>query len=578
MREIITGAEALIRSLEAEGVDLVFGYPGGAILPVYDRLYDHTDKLRHVLVRHEQGAIHAAQGYARATNRPGVVIVTSGPGAANVITGLGDALVDSTPVVVISGQVGSRFLGSDAFQETDVVGITQPITKWALQVRSAEDIPAAVARAFYLARSGRPGPVVLDIAKDAQLGELEWHYEPLRFIRSYNPRPVVSPADLVDAAAMLNSARRPLILAGHGVMISGAEAELAGLAEKAGIPVATTLLGLSVMPTQHPLNKGMLGMHGNIGPNFLTNEADVILAVGIRFDDRVTGDTDFYAKNAKIIHVDIDASEFNRNVKVTKTIHADARDALRQFIPLVDDARHDDWAARFDICNAVEADYVKARELHHDGRLTMGEVIDAVSREVGHDAVLVTDVGQNQMMSARYFSFTRPRSIITSGGLGTMGFGLPAAIGAKMAEPERTVCYFGGDGGFQMTIQELGTIMQYGTAVKMVVLNNNFLGNVRQWQELFFNRRFSQTPMSNPDFCAIASAYGIRSRRVESRDDLADAVAEMIAFDGPFLLDVHVDETDNVFPMIPAGSHLENIMLDKDTYFAFPENHHNDKQ
>jgi len=571
MREMITGAEALLRALEAEEVDLVFGYPGGAILPVYDRLYDHTDKIRHVLVRHEQGAIHAAQGYARVSNRPGVVIVTSGPGAANVITGLSDALLDSTPVVVISGQVGSRFLGSDAFQETDVVGITQPITKWALQVRRPEDIPAAVARAFYLARTGRPGPVVLDIARDAQVGELEWHYEPLKFIRSYDPRPVVSPAELVAAAEMLNSAQRPMILAGHGVMISGAEAELTELAEKADIPVATTLLGLSVIPTAHPLNKGMLGMHGNIGPNYLTNRADVILAVGMRFDDRVTGDTDHYAKNAKIIHIDIDSSEFNRNVKVARTIHADARDALRQLIPLVDSARRSDWTACFDVCNAIERDCVKTRELHHGGRLTMGEVVDAVSREVEHDAVLVTDVGQNQMMSARYFSYTRPRSIVTSGGLGTMGFGLPAAIGAKMARPDRTVCYFGGDGGFQMTIQELGTIMQYGTAVKMVVLNNNFLGNVRQWQDLFFNKRFSQTPMANPDFCTVASAYGIKSRVVTRREDLKEAVAEMIAYDGPFLLDVLIDETDNVFPMIPAGGRLENIMLDKDTRFVYPE-------
>lgn len=568
---MITGAEALLRALEAEGVDLVFGYPGGAILPVYDRLYDHTDKIKHVLVRHEQGAIHAAQGYARVTNRPGVVIVTSGPGAANVITGLSDALVDSTPVVVISGQVGSRFLGSDAFQETDVVGITQPITKWALQVRRPEDIPAAVARAFYLARTGRPGPVVLDIAKDAQIGELEWHYEPMKFIRSYNPRPVVSPSELVAAADMLNSAKRPMILAGHGVMISGAEEELVELAEKADIPVATTLLGLSVIPTGHPLNKGMLGMHGNIGPNFLTNDADVILAVGMRFDDRVTGDTDHYAKNAKIIHIDIDSSEFNRNVKVARTIHADARDALRQLIPLVDSTKRPDWTARFDVCNAVEKECVKERELHHDGKLTMGEVIDAVSREVGHDAVLVTDVGQNQMMSARYFSYTSPRSIVTSGGLGTMGFGLPAAIGAKMAQPERTVCFFGGDGGFQMTIQELGTIMQYGTAVKMVVLNNHFLGNVRQWQDLFFNKRFSQTPMANPDFCAIASAYGIKNRKVENREELKDAVAEMIAYDGPFLLNVLVEETDNVFPMIPAGGNLKNIMLDKDNHFVYPE-------
>lgn len=415
-REIISGAEALMRALVAEGVDLVFGYPGGAILPVYDALYDYQDRLHHILVRHEQGAIHAAEGYARATNRPGVAIVTSGPGVANVITGLADAVMDSTPVVVISGQVGNAMLGSDAFQETDVVGITHPITKWALQVRNAEDIPAAVAKAFYIARTGRPGPVVLDISKDAQVGKLEWHYEPTRFIRSYNPRPKLKQANIEKAAEMLNNAERPLILAGHGIMISEAEEELKALAEKAGIPVATTLLGLSTLPSSHPLNKGMLGMHGNIGPNYLTNQADVILAIGMRFDDRVTLDTNRYARQAKKIHIDIDRSEFHRHVPVDLKIHADAKDALQALLPLVKPNAHHAWSERFDICNRAEDKLVKDTELHHDGPLTMGEVAAAITRATDDEAVLVTDVGQNQMMSARYFRYERPRSIITSGG------------------------------------------------------------------------------------------------------------------------------------------------------------------
>lgn len=569
MSETITGAEALLKSLTEEGVDLVFGYPGGQILPVYDKLYDYQDKIRHILVRHEQGAIHAAQGFARVTNRPGVVIVTSGPGAANLITGLSDAQMDSTPLVVISGQVSAKYLGSDAFQETDVVGITQPITKWALQVRRAVDIPAAVARAFYIASSGRPGPVVLDIARDAQVGEVEWDgYKKLRFIRSYNPRPTVAPADIVNAAALINSAKRPLILAGHGIMISGAEAELRALAEKADIPVASSLLGLSTMPSGHPLYKGMLGMHGNIGPNYLTNSADVIIAIGLRFDDRITGDTSRYATRAKIIHIDIDSSEFNRNVKVHSTIHGDARDALMQLTPLVEAARHPEWLAEFDRLNAIEEEKVKRPELHHEGPLTMGEVADCVSRAAGDDAILVTDVGQNQMMSARYFRFAMPRSIVTSGGLGTMGFGLPAAIGAKLGAPGRTVCYFSGDGGFQMTIEELGTIMQYATPVKMIVLNNSFLGNVRQWQELFYGSRFSQTPMINPDFCMIASAYGIPAEEVADREQLQGAVERMLHHDGPYLLNVRIDPCGMVFPMIPAGKCVTDIMLSRHEQLA----------
>ncbi|MCM1222908.1 MAG: biosynthetic-type acetolactate synthase large subunit [Lachnospiraceae bacterium] len=569
MSEIITGAEALLKSLVAEGVDLVFGYPGGQILPVYDKLYDYQDKINHILTRHEQGAIHAAQGFARVTNRPGVVIVTSGPGAANLITGLSDAQMDSTPLVVISGQVSAKFLGSDAFQETDVVGITQPITKWALQVRRAVDIPAAVARAFYIASTGRPGPVVLDIARDAQVGEIEWSgYKKLNFIRSYNPRPKAVPADIVKAANIINSAQRPLILAGHGVMISGAEEELRQMAEKGGIPVASTLLGLSNMPSGHPLYKGMLGMHGNIGPNYLTNSADAIIAIGMRFDDRITGDTNRYAKQAKIIHIDIDSSEFNRNVKVDHAIQGDARDALMQLIPLIEPAKHAEWLSEFDRLNAIEDEKVKRPELQHDGPLTMGETVKCVSDRAGGDAILVTDVGQNQMMAARYFSFSKPRSIVTSGGLGTMGFGLPAAIGAKMGAPERTVCYFSGDGGFQMTIEELGTIMQHGTAVKMIVLNNSFLGNVRQWQELFYGARFSQTPMLNPNFCMIARAYGIEAEDVDDREGLSAAVERMLKHNGPYMLNVRIASEGMVFPMIPAGQSVVDIMLSREERFS----------
>lgn len=564
----ITGAEALIKSLIAEGVDTVFGYPGGAIIPVYDKLYDYTDRLNHILVRHEQGATHAAQGYARVTGRPGVVIVTSGPAATNVITGLSDSLMDSTPLVVITGQVASKFLGSDAFQETDVVGVTQPITKWSYQVRSAEEIPWAVARAFYIARSGRPGPVVIDLAKDAQVQSLEWKHQKCEFIRSYIPYPEIKQKDVERVAELINASQRPMILSGHGVMISNAEPQLAQLAEKAEIPVAATLLGLSTMPSAHPLFKGMLGMHGNIEPNVNTNRADLLIAIGMRFDDRVTGNVDTYAPQAKIVHIDIDSSEFDKNIKATATIHGDAREVLERLIPLVKSTRHTEWIESFERPAKVEFEKVVKREVFPtEGGMTMGEVVNKVSVATGDRAVLVTDVGQNQMFSARYFRYTEPRSILTSGGLGTMGFGLPASIGAKIGAPERTVCFFSGDGGLQMTIQELGTIMQYGVDVKIILLNNNFLGNVRQWQSLFFNNRFSQTPLVNPDFVAVANAYGIAAENVETRADLDDAVKRMLAHKGAYLLNVNIDETDMVFPMTPAGGNVDHIMLNANEFY-----------
>ncbi|WP_289755163.1 biosynthetic-type acetolactate synthase large subunit [Muribaculum intestinale] len=562
MMEKISGGDALIRSLICEGVDIVFGYPGGSIMPVYDRLYDYQDKLRHILVRHEQGATHAAQGYARVSGRTGVVIVTSGPAATNVVTGLSDALMDSTPMVVITGQVATPFLGFDAFQETDVVGITQPITKWSYQIRRAEDVAWAVARAFYIASTGRPGPVVLDITKDAQVGLTDFQFKKCDYIRSYTPYPAIDMGDVEQVAEMINSAQRPMILSGHGVMISGAEAELAALAEKAEIPVAATLLGLSTIPSAHPLYKGMLGMHGNIGPNVNTNRADLIIAVGMRFDDRITGNVKAYAPQARIVHIDIDASEFDKNIATHATIHGDAKAALQALLPLVKENTHRQWLAEFDEPARVEYEKVVMREVHPaEGRMTMGEVVNNVSKATGHKAIVVTDVGQNQMFSARYSRFTESRSIVTSGGLGTMGFGLPAAIGAKMGAPERTVVFYTGDGGLQMTIQELGTIMEYGTDVKLVLLNNNFLGNVRQWQSLFFNDRFSQTPLLNPDFVMIAKAYGIAAESVATREELPGAIERMLAHDGAYLLDVNIDETDMIFPMTPAGAHVDHVMI-----------------
>lgn len=567
MSEKITGAEALFRSLLEEGVDLIFGYPGGSIMPVYDKLYDYQDRIKHILVRHEQGATHAAQGYARVTGRPGVVIVTSGPAATNAITGLSDAMMDSTPMVVITGQVATSALGSDAFQETDVMGITQPIAKWSYQIRRAEDVPWAVARAFYIASTGRPGPVVLDFAKNAQVGLMDWNYEKCRFIRSYIPYPEIAQEDVERVAEMINAAERPMILSGHGIMISEAEKELAELAEKADIPVTATLLGLSTIPSDHPLYKGMLGMHGNVGPNVNTNRADLIIAVGMRFDDRVTGDTTKYAPQAKIVHIDIDASEFDKNIKTDATIHGDAREVLERLIPLVKEAKHTEWVKSFDDANAVEQEKVVKREVFPDeptGPMRMGEVAYKVSKATGDRAICVTDVGQNQMFSSRYFRYTEPRSLITSGGLGTMGFGLPAAIGAKMAAPDRTVCFFTGDGGLQMTIQELGTILEYKTDVKIILLNNNFLGNVRQWQEMFFNRRFSQTPLVNPDFVAIAKAYGIEAENVDSREQLDAAIERMVNHKGAYLLNVNIEEDDKIFPMTPPGASVDTILLTPD--------------
>lgn len=566
MSERITGAEAICRALLAEGVDTIFGYPGGQIMPFYDKLYDFTDSLRHILTRHEQGAVHAAQGYARASGRVGVVTVTSGPAATNVITGLGDANIDCTPIVVITGQVGVASLGTDAFQETDVIGITQPITKWAYQIRRPEEIPKAMARAFYIATTGRPGAVVLDITRDAQVGTLDWSYKKTNYIRSYNPAPELQPGEIISAAALINRSERPLILSGHGVMLSEAETDLLALAEKADIPVATTLLGLSTIPSEHPLNKGMVGMHGNIGPNIATNNADVILAVGMRFDDRVTGVIKSYAPQAKIIHIDIDSAEFNKNVKAHIAIHADAKTALRALLPQINKADRKEWLTTFERPENVEQAEVIEREtdpkdLGPESPMRMGEVVRKLSEATGNKAIVVTDVGQNQMMSARYSSYTMPKSMITSGGLGTMGFCLPAAIGAKLAEPSREVLAFMGDGGFQMTMQELGTILEYRIGVKMVLLNNNYLGNVRQWQAMFYNNRFSATPMVNPDFVAIAAAYGIPAENVSCRAELDSAIARMAAHDGAYLLNVNIDPTDMVFPMVTPGSAIDNILI-----------------
>lgn len=570
MNNIFTGSEILIKALIEQGVDKVFGYPGGTIMPVYDKLYDFSDKIRHYLARHEQGAIHAAEGFARASGKTGVVIATSGPGAMNLLTGLNDALMDSTPIVAITGQVQSALLGKDAFQESDVVSVTLPVTKWAIQVRKPEDISKAVARAFYIANSGRPGPVVIDLAKDAQTGTAEYHYEPCNFIRSYNPDPDI-PSEIIEKVAeLINNAERPMILSGHGVTISKAENLLLELAENGDIPVACTMLGLSSIPTGHRLNKGMLGMHGNLGPNINTNKADVIIAIGMRFDDRVTGDVKKYAPDAKIIHIDIDSSEFDKTVRSDVHVHASADKALRSILPRIKKNNHSAWVDSFTHHEEVEQERVKNREINassSDGKMLMGEVVNKVSKAFGDDAILVTDVGQNQMFSVRYFGYKKPRSVISSGGLGTMGFGLPAAIGAKIAEPERDVVLFTGDGGFQMTMQELGMIMEYNVKLKIVILNNNFLGNVRQWQHLFFNGRFSATPMINPDFATLASSYGIAAEDVAHRDNLEEAVKRMVSHDGPYLLNVNIDETDMVFPMTPGGHGVDEILLNEKEYY-----------
>ena len=562
-KNLITGAEALMRSLLHHGVDTLFGYPGGSIMPVFDALYDYRDRLNHILVRHEQGAVHAAQGYARASGRVGVCLVTSGPGATNTITGVADAMIDSTPIVVIAGQVGTTFLGTDAFQEVDLVGVTQPITKWSYQIRRAEDVAWAVARAFYIANSGRPGPVVLDFAKNAQVDKAEYIPTEIDFIRSYVPVPDTDPNAIKDAARLINKAKRPLVLVGHGVEIGNAQCELREFIEKADLPAASTLLGLSVLPTDHPLNKGMLGMHGNLGPNVNTNLCDVLIAVGMRFDDRVTGDLSTYAKQAKIIHFDIDPSEIDKNVKVDVAVLGDCKDTLRAVTELLDKAEHREWNESFEEYERMEQEKVIEPELHPLSEvMCMGEVVRAVSEATSHDAILVTDVGQNQMMAARYFKFKRERSIITSGGLGTMGFGLPAAIGATFGDPERTVCVFMGDGGLQMNIQELGTIMEQRAPVKMICLNNNYLGNVRQWQAMFFNHRYSFTPMMNPDYMKIAAAYDIPSMRAFNREELRQGIAKMLSSEGPFLLEACVAEEGNVLPMTPPGCPVNQMLLE----------------
>lgn len=559
----VSGAEALVRSLLAEGVDTLFGYPGGAIMPVYDALHGFRDQLRHVLVRHEQGAIHAAQGYARASGRTGVCLATSGPGAANLVTGIADAQIDSTPVVCITGQVHSALLGSDAFQEIDILNVTAPLTKWNVQVTRAEDLPAAVARAFYLARTGRPGPVLIDLTKDAQVALLDFRYEPCTRVRAYVPRPRVSEASLEAAARLLDAAQKPLVVVGQGVVLSGAEAELLALAERTGAPVASTLLGLGALPTDHPQWVGMVGMHGRYGANVKTNECDVLLALGMRFDDRVTGDLSRYAKQAKVIHVELDAAEIGKNVLPTVALHGDAKEVLAALLPRLGARRRDAWLAEFRACDAIEHEKVVQRDLYPEGpQLRMGEVVRVLAEKTHGEAIVVTDVGQHQMFAARYSAFIRPRSCVTSGGLGTMGFALPAAIGAKLARPERTVVAVIGDGGFQMTTQELGTAVQAGAAVKLVILDNCFLGMVRQWQELFFDSRYSETAMQNPDFCKLAEAYGVPALRVEARGDLGAAVDAMLASPGPFLLHVVVEREANVFPMVPAAASVSEVRLE----------------
>jgi acetolactate synthase I/II/III large subunit len=562
-KRMVTGAQGLLLSLLEEGVDTIFGYPGGAIMPIYDALYDFQDQLRHLLVRHEQGGAHAAQGYARISGKPGVCFATSGPGATNLITGIADAQIDSTPIVCITGQVPSHLLGTDAFQETDVLGVTMPVTKWSYQVTRAEEIPEAIAKAFYIATSGRPGPVLIDITKDAQNAKFEYSYQKCQKINSYFPVPKLNQQDLQAAADLINQAKKPYIIWGQGVLLANAQQELRALVEKTGIPAAWTILGLSALPTDHPLNVGMLGMHGNYGPNVKTNECDVMIAIGMRFDDRVTGDLKRYARQAKIVHIEIDAAEINKNVRADVAVHADAKEALQALLPLVNENRHEAWVQEFKDCARIEFDKVMKPEMYPEtGQIKMAEAMRHLSELSEGQAVLVTDVGQHQMIAMRYYNFKQTRSNITSGGLGTMGFCLPAAMGAKIGAPDRQVVAVIGDGGFQMTVQELGCIFQYQIGVKVVILNNNFLGMVRQWQQLFHQKRYSSTEMVNPDFVGIGQAYGVTSRKVTERQDLADAVRTMLEHQGPYLLEVVVEKEDNVFPMVPAGESVANIRLE----------------
>ena len=568
MGQILTGAEILLESLIAEGVDTIFGYPGGQILSVYDKLYSYTDRLNHILVRHEQGAVHAAQGYARASSRPGVVMVTSGPGATNVITGIADAMIDSTPIVVIAGQVGTAQLGTDAFQETDLVGMTAPISKWVYQIKEASEVAEAVAKAFHIATTGRPGPVVLDFTKTAQVGSAEYKFRKCDFIRSYVPVPTPDSAAIDEAVRLIDEAERPLVIFGQGIILSHAEEQLKAFLKKGGIPATSTLLGLSALPSDFPYYIGMAGMHGNVAPNMMTQRCDLLIAVGMRFDDRVTGRIADYASQARKIHIDIDPSEINKVIHVDVGINGDARQVLAAITERMRFSFHDDWTFSARNYERVEDEKVVAPEVRPEsGSINMGEVVAKVAEASLSGAIVVTDVGQNQMTAARYSRFENSRSFISSGGLGTMGFGLPAAIGAKIGAPGRNVVLFVGDGGLQMTVQEFGTIMQEHVAVKIVMLNNNWLGNVRQWQELFFGERYSQTRMLNPEYCLIARAYGIRYRMVEDREFLDEAVREMLDSKEPYLLDVHVNGNEMVYPMIPPGKRVDEIMLNKDEWY-----------
>jgi len=560
----ISGAEAVIRCLIKENVDVLFGYPGGAIMPVYDELYKFQDKVHHILTRHEQGATHAAQGYARSSGKVGVAIATSGPGATNLVTGIADAQIDSTPMVCITGQVASSLLGSDAFQETDIIGISTPVTKWNYQITKASEISEIFAKAFYIAKSGRPGPVLIDITKDAQFELIEsFEYKKCKNIRSYFSVPETDPESLKNAAELINKAKKPFIVWGQGVILGNAESEFIKFIEKTGIPAAWTILGLSAVPTEHPLNVGMVGMHGNYGPNVLTNECDLLIAVGMRFDDRVTGNLNSYAKQAKIIHFEIDPAEVNKNVIADVAVLGNVKDTLNDILKFLDKNNHKDWIAKFGKFYEIEFDKVIDREYNKkSGGLSMAEVIKSINDNTNGESILVTDVGQHQMVACRYTKFNQSKSNITSGGLGTMGFALPAAFGAKIGDPDREVIAVIGDGGFQMTIQELGTIFQSEAAVKIVILNNNFLGMVRQWQQLFFDKRYASTEMINPDFVAIAKGYFIEAKKVEKREKLNDEIKKMIEHNGPYLLEVIIEKEDNVFPMIPSGSSVSDVRLE----------------
>ncbi len=558
----MTGAKAIVECLIAEGVDLLYGYPGGTIMPVYDEFYKYQDKLHHVLTRHEQGAIHAAQGYARVSGKVGVAIATSGPGATNLITGITDAQIDSTPIVCITGQVGSHLLGSDAFQETDIVSISTPVTKWNYQITKVSEIPEVLAKAFYIARSGRPGPVLIDVTKDAQFDELDFEYIKCEKIRSYTPIPQMDIAQVKAAAELINKAKKPFIIFGQGVVLANAEEELKSLIEKADIPAASTLLGLSALPTDHDFNMGMVGMHGHYAPNVLTNDCDVLIAIGMRFDDRVTGNLETYAKQAKVIHFDIDPSEIDKNVKTDVAVLGTVKETLLELLPLIHSNTNKEWHHKFIDLHKIEYEKIIHPQTNPTSdKLTMAEVINLINKETKGDAIIASDVGQNQMFASRYANFNRSRSVVTSGGLGTMGFCLPASIGAKMGAPEREVVAIIGDGGFQMTIQELGTILQTKVPVKIVVLNNEFLGMVRQWQEMFFDKRYASTVMTNPDFIKIVEGYGIEAKKVDKREDLKDAVAKMIASKDSYFLEVIVEKEGNVFPMIPTGATVSDIRL-----------------